>query len=600
MLEQNLKTADTGDDADPFVHVGQVLRQKLDNAGITPRDFARITFTSPIKISQIIAGKSRVTADEAVRFSWCLEHEAQYWMDLQTRHDIAVAEARLYGPDATSEECLEDQQTRFIVDLTPDQAREFLLKPESYCTIDLPSYFQFTTLLNNVADALPASELSSRTARRADDVNHRIMTNKDGRYAWRPLELIHPALYIDLVRTITEPQHWDAIKKRFSEFSTNENIKCLSLPVESLSDGKDNAAQIQQWHTSVEQKSIELSLDYGHLIQTDIVDCYASIYSHCIAWALHGKEVAKRERRPGKLLGNFVDAKIQDMHLGQTNGIPQGSVLMDFIAEMVLGYADEELAKRCADDTVVDYRILRYRDDYRIFVNNPTDGETILKRLTEVLIELGLKLNPAKTGVSNEVVRSSIKADKLAWIFRKQRGRTLQQSLLMIHDHGLDFPNSGRFVSAMSGFHRRLHRLQTYASPLPLVGIAVDIAIRNPRTYPYVAAILGELIKFIDDDWEKLTTIERIQKRFAQVPNSGHMDVWLQRISFQFDPDIAFREPLCRVVCQQDATIWNKDWITSSDLAGAVEPSVIVNRDFLWEMEPTISPEEIELFKFSY
>jgi hypothetical protein len=32
------------------------------------------------------------------------------------------------------------------------------------------------------------------------------------------------------------------------------------------------------------------------------------------------------------------------MNNGQTNGIPQGSVLMDFIAEMVLGYIDECLS----------------------------------------------------------------------------------------------------------------------------------------------------------------------------------------------------------------------------------------------------------------
>jgi hypothetical protein len=29
---------------------------------------------------------------------------------------------------------------------------------------------------------------------------------------------------------------------------------------------------------------------------------------------------------------------MQGMNYGQTNGIPQGSVLMDFIAEMVLGF----------------------------------------------------------------------------------------------------------------------------------------------------------------------------------------------------------------------------------------------------------------------
>ena len=64
---------------------------------------------------------------------------------------------------------------------------------------------------------------------------------------------------------------------------------------------------------------------------------------------------------------------IQEMSFGQTNGIPQGSILMDFIAEIVLGYADELLSKELVKLKINDYKILRYRDDYRIFTNNNYD-----------------------------------------------------------------------------------------------------------------------------------------------------------------------------------------------------------------------------------
>ena len=97
---------------------------------------------------------------------------------------------------------------------------------------------------------------------------------------------------------------------------------------------------------------------------------------------------------------------------------------MDFIAEMVLAYADAELTDKLKDK---DYQILRYRDDYRIFVHNQQDGAFILKCLTEVMHDLGLKLNPGKTYISNEVIRSSIKDDKLGWLFRRQGDRTTLQ-----------------------------------------------------------------------------------------------------------------------------------------------------------------------------
>ena len=61
---------------------------------------------------------------------------------------------------------------------------------------------------------------------------------------------------------------------------------------------------------------------------------------------------------------------------------------MDFIAEMVLCYSDVLLTQKLQNIDRTEYRILRYRDDYRIFVNSPQIGEEILKNLTEVLIEL--------------------------------------------------------------------------------------------------------------------------------------------------------------------------------------------------------------------
>src|SRR6185369_4855590 len=99
------------------------------------------------------------------------------------------------------------------------------------------------------------------------------------------------------------------------------------------------------------------------------------------------------------------------MSYGQTNGIPQGSVLMDFLAEIVLNFADRELAKLLSK--VKNYKIIRFRDDYRIFVRNPIDGEIIIKALGETLSRLGMSLNAQKTKQSESIISDSIKSDKL-------------------------------------------------------------------------------------------------------------------------------------------------------------------------------------------
>lgn len=602
MEEQNaIKVQDVEKGISPR-HPGEALRDTLNELDLTPHQLAKEAGLSPIQLNQILAGKRNITADAALRIGAFTGIDARHWVELQTRHDLTVAEQSLEQEIATPSEHEGDAESdvQSIIAMTGEQARDFLFEPRNYCTIPLPDYFQFGPLLEGVISAMQGGALSTRGVKNEEHVNHRVMTNKDGRYAWRPLELVHPALYVSLVQEITKPEHWSVIQEKFEAFASFDKIHCLSLPVKSLNDESDKAALIQQWHTDVEQKSIELSLDFEYIFQTDIVDCYATIYSHSIAWALHGKDEAKKHRGPTESLGNIIDNKMQEMHFGQTNGIPQGSVLMDFIAEMVLGYADVELAERCKNDGISDYQILRYRDDYRIFVNSPPVGELILKRLTEVLIELGLQLNPVKTGFSSAVVRASIKDDKLAWIFRKQRTGNLQNSLLMIHDHGIAHPNSGRFEASLSSFHRRLHHIRRFSTPLPLIAIAVDIAVRNPRTYPHVAALLGELIRFVRDDWDKLNTIERIKRRFSNVPNSGHMDVWLQRISHHYNQYEQFAEPLCHLVNGDDAQIWNNTWIKDQAISDAIQEATLVDKDKLWEMGPTIDPSELQLFKFGY
>ena len=361
------------------------------------------------------------------------------------------------------------QQTRSIIELSGDEARAFLLKGESYCNFNLPLYFQFNDLLGCVAKVLEGKHLSELASgsRTADGVNHIILNNKDGRYAWRPLELIHPALYVSLVNIITEQDHWNLIRGRFSRFGDNDRIKCLGLAVESMTDEKDKAELVNKWWQDVEQKSIELSLDYEFIIQTDIIDCFPAMYTHSIAWALHGKAFAKKNRNDKKMIGNIIDNHIQDMRQGQTNGIPQGSVLMDLVGEMVLGYADTELTDKIGNEGIKEYQILRFRDDYRIFVTDRRDGEHILKCLTEVMIELGLKLNPAKTRISSEVIRSSVKDDKLNWMFRRQSDQNLEKRLLIIHDHSMEYPNSGSLEAALDRYYKRLRKTKKYNRPLP-------------------------------------------------------------------------------------------------------------------------------------
>ena len=271
-----------------------------------------------------------------------------------------------------------------ITKMNNKDAMEFFLKSKSYSNIDLPEYIDFQAILDDIYKRLKGKKITDfyknkkkKPASSCENVNYKLLNNKNGKYAWRPLEFIHPVLYIALVQEICEEENWKVIMERFCDFSKNKKIKCCSIPIESASKKYETRATILNWWNMFEQKSIALALDYQYMGITDISDCYSSIYTHTIPWAIHTQKVAKSDKKNMKMIGNIIDSIIQEMSYGQTNGIPQGSVLMDFIAEMILGYADELLSLELEKEKIEEYYILRYRDDYRIFCNNTFQLEII-------------------------------------------------------------------------------------------------------------------------------------------------------------------------------------------------------------------------------
>lgn len=503
-----------------------------------------------------------------------------------------------------------------ILELNHTEARRYLLKAESYFNFDLPQYFVFQKLIADVSTALigkpiedfylnpPDYTKAKPEAKHPfpsdfDDINYKLLNNKDGKFAWRPFQLIHPVLYVSLVHKITEEATWNLIVARFGQFASNPKIKCYSIPLQSDGTQSDKATTVSQWWQTIEQQSIELALEYEYVLHTDISDCYGSIYTHSIPWAIHTKPVAKMNRNPNGNIGNIIDKHLRDMAFGQTNGIPQGSVLMDFIAEMVLGYADTELSIRIQQANIQDYHIIRYRDDYRIFSNNPQDAELITKILTEILIELGMRLNTQKTLVSNNVIRDSIKPDKIYWIAEKNGSRSIQEHLLLIHNLSDKFPNSGSLSKSLGKFYNRIQDLTELNNIEVLISILVDIMYKNPRTYPIASAILSKLLSLLNDPTKRDRILRSTMTKFAKIPNTGQIKIWLQRLTIKIDRPRLYNENLCKKVNDPAIQIWNSDWLNDT-LKTLIATTPIIDEQIIQDIDVVINQSEVQLFKSEY
>jgi len=71
------------------IHPGEVLKEEfLEPLGISAYRLAKDTFLPQTRISEIIKGKRRITADTALRFSKFFGTSAKFWLGLQNDYDI--------------------------------------------------------------------------------------------------------------------------------------------------------------------------------------------------------------------------------------------------------------------------------------------------------------------------------------------------------------------------------------------------------------------------------------------------------------------------------------------------------------------------------
>jgi addiction module HigA family antidote len=82
----------------PNIHPGEVLLEEfLRPLNITAYRLSKDTEIPQTRISQIIKGKRRITADTALRLSSYFGNTANFWLGLQDDYDIE--EARINNED---------------------------------------------------------------------------------------------------------------------------------------------------------------------------------------------------------------------------------------------------------------------------------------------------------------------------------------------------------------------------------------------------------------------------------------------------------------------------------------------------------------------
>lgn len=73
------------------IHPGEVLMEDfIGPLGITQHRLAVAISVPPRRINEIVHGQRRITADTALRLGRYFGTSAQFWINLQTHHDLEI------------------------------------------------------------------------------------------------------------------------------------------------------------------------------------------------------------------------------------------------------------------------------------------------------------------------------------------------------------------------------------------------------------------------------------------------------------------------------------------------------------------------------
>ncbi len=217
----------------------------------------------------------------------------------------------------------------------------------------------------------------------------------------RTFGIIDPEIHSDIAYTVAK--NWKTLLRCIFHKDNKVSSYSFPIPVNSRKRGSlgglRSGRMIYEFLKMAETDLAAICYRYKFVYTTDIKNFYPSVYTHSIAWAIHGKKTIRRlkNRSDPRFFGNRLDKLFQNANDGCTNGIPIGPVVSDLTAEVVLSRVDRILSrsvKKELDDNVV---IVRYKDDYRILANTEGQGKRVVKALQSALKEFHLELNEAKT-----------------------------------------------------------------------------------------------------------------------------------------------------------------------------------------------------------
>ncbi|WP_345940455.1 antiviral reverse transcriptase Drt4 [Pseudomonas sp. MS19] len=251
---------------------------------------------------------------------------------------------------------------------------------------EMPPIFSTVTFTPEIAEKIIVSGALKKRKLGFDYVSYSVTRHNN---IPRTLGLMHPVAAAHLAKVVSD--NWEDIKY------IKGNELSMIRP-EQHTDGRIMIMNYEDPDTKT-IRALEDSFGKAFRVDADISNCFGSIYTHSIPWAVVGFDESKAKLKGGK--GNDRERHWSDeldyfqrsARRNETQGIPIGPGVSSIVVELILGRVDKMLVDS-------GYCFRRYIDDYIAFCSTHEEAQDFIRILGVELAKYKLGLNLQKTKIT--------------------------------------------------------------------------------------------------------------------------------------------------------------------------------------------------------
>ncbi len=250
-------------------------------------------------------------------------------------------------------------------------------------TTELPPCFSTSRFTPEIAEELSKIVLSKeRNALQFDLVEYKATRFNN---VPRTLSLIHPLAYSKILTTLK------AHREEILDLMDDGNS---AITAEQHNDGRMFIMNYED-HETKTRNTLDISFGAAFRAHADVANCFGSIYTHSLEWAIQGYDEAKKklqDRAAPKHWSAGLDTVLRNAKRKETTGLPIGPATSSIAVEIILATVDKELAEK--------FRFVRYIDDYTAYCETHIEAQEFIRALNIALSRYRLTLNLNKTKIT--------------------------------------------------------------------------------------------------------------------------------------------------------------------------------------------------------